>query len=124
MAEILTDITTHIDCEYPIWTKFLRLKYDHVPALDAVNVQMGKAMKFRIYNPDPLFGIDLTTFKIRFNLGGWYRYGNSRLTFTEVTYREYLVYFNPPNFEYDSQVDVELYCEDNLNNPGIKLEIF
>ena len=123
MAESITDLLSSIDCDHPTWTKFLLLRYDHVPARDAVNVQMGKAMQFRIYNPDPLFGIDLTTFKLRFNEGAWYRYGDSRLTFTEVTYREYLVYFNPPSFDYDSQVDIELYCEDYANNPGIKLEI-
>jgi len=104
--------------------RYLMVRYDHVPARDEQNVKIGKAMKFRLYNPDPLFGIDLTTFKVRFNGGTWYRYGDSRLTFTEVSYTEYLVYFNPPNFAYDSQIDVELYCEDNYNNPGIKLEIF
>jgi len=103
--------------------RYLMVRYDHVPARDEQNVKIGKAMKFRLYNPDPLFGIDLTTFKVRFNGGTWYRYGDSRLTFTEVSYTEYLVYFNPPNFTYDSGITIEVYCEDNYNNPGIKLEI-
>ena len=103
--------------------RYLLLRYDHVPARDEQNVQIGKAMQFRLYNPDPLFGIDLATFKLRFNGGTWYRYGDPRFTFTEVNYREYLVYFNPPNFTYDSGITIEVYCEDNYNNPGIKLEI-
>lgn len=121
----IKDIYSSIESEYPVWSNNpLLLRYDHVPARNALNVKIGKAMQFRIYNPDPLFGIDLTTFKVRFNEGTWYRYGDSRFTFNEISYREYLVYFNPPNFTYDSQIDVELYCEDNFNNPGIKLEIF
>ena len=119
----IKDINSFIESEYPTWSKFLLLSHDHVPARNALNVKIGKAMQFRVYNPDPLFGIDLTTFKIRFNEGTWYRYGDTRLTFTEVSYREYLVYFNPPAFDYNSQIDLELYCEDHRNNPGIKLEI-
>ena len=119
----IKDINSFIESEYPTWSKFLLLSHDHVPARNALNVKIGKAMQFRLYNPDPLFGIDLTTFKIRFNEGTWYRYGDTRLTFTEVSYREYLVYFNPPAFDYNSQIDLELYCEDHRNNPGIKLEI-
>ena len=80
-------------------------------------------MKFRAYNPDPAFGIDITTFKVRFNKGSWYAHGDSRFTFTEVNYREYLVYFNPPIFAYDTQISVEVYCEDHLNNKGTLLEI-
>lgn len=119
--------TIKFNTPYPVdlavWNKFLLLRYDHVPARNKQNVPMGKAMVFRLYSPDPMFSIDLSTFKVRFNSGVWYRYGDSRLTFTKVTYREYLVYFNPPNFDYDTQIGVELYCEDHMNNPGIKLEI-
>lgn len=108
---------------YPERETFLMLRHDHVPARDEQNVQMGKAMQFRLYNPDAELGIDLTTFKLRFDEGAWYRYGNSRLTFTEVNSREYLVYFNPSNFIYNSEIMIEVYCEDKANNPGIKLEI-
>ena len=101
----------------------LLLRYDHIPARNEQNVQSGKAMQFRLYNPYSALGIDLTTFKLRFDKGAWYRYGNSRLTFTEVSDREYKVYFNPPNFSYDSSVEIEVYCEGNSNDPGIKLEI-
>lgn len=119
--------TIKFNTPYPVdlavWSKFLLLRYDHVPARNEQNVLMGKAMVFRLYSPDPLFSINLSTFKVRFDEGVWFRYGNPRLTFTKVTYREYLVYFNPPTFAYDRQVAVELYCEDHMNNPGIKLEI-
>lgn len=116
-------LKTFIDSQYPTREKFLLLRPDHIPARNEQNVQTGKTMQFRLYNPDPAFGIDLTTFKLRFDEGTWYRYGDSRLTFTEVTYREYKVYFNPPDFTYDSQIMIEIYCEDHRNNPGIKLEI-
>lgn len=119
----LSDVMSEIDVIYPTRSDFLLLRYDHIPERDAQNVQTGKAMQFRLYNPDPAFGIDLTTFKLRFDEGTWYRYGDSRLTFTEITYREYRVYFNPPNFDYNSEIMIEVYCEDHLNNPGIKLEI-
>ena len=119
--------TIKFNTPYPVdlavWSKFLLLRYDHVPARNEQNVPMGKVMVFRLYSPDPLFSIDLSTFKVRFDEGVWFRYGNPRLTFTKVTYKEYLVYFNPPPFAYDRQVAVELYCEDHMNNPGIKLEI-
>lgn len=117
-------LNTFIDSKYPVWEKFLLLRYDHIPARNAQNVKTGKVMQFRLYNPDTAFGIDITKFKVRFDGGVWYRYGNSRLTFTKVNYREYLVYFNPPNLPYDTQITAELYCEDHRNNPGIKLEIF
>ena len=120
---VINDLNTEITILYPVRDKFLLLRYDHVPARNEQNVQIGKAMQFRLYNPDPAFGIDLTTFKIRFDSGAWYRYGDDRLTFTEISYREYKVYFNPPDFAYDSEITAELYCEDHLNNPGIKLEI-
>ena len=121
--ENIPDLKIFINGKYPTREKFLLLRYDHVPARNEQNVPMGKAMQFRLYNPDSAFGIDLTTFKLRFDEGVWYRYGDSRFTFTEVNYRECLVYFNPPNFLYDREIMIEVYCEDHLNNPGIKLEI-
>ena len=123
MAEKFINLLMDINSEYPIRNQFLLLKYDHSPIREERNVSVSKVIQFRIYNPDSAFGIDLSTFKMRINDGVWYRYGNSRLTFTQVNYRECLVYFNPPNFTYDSQIDIKVYCEDNLNNPGIKLEI-
>ena len=123
IPESIADLLSEIVAANPVREDFLLLRYDHVPARNAQNVQIGKAMQFRLYNPDPAFGIDLTTFKLRFDEGSWYRYGDSRLTFTEISYREYKVYFNPPNFDYNSEIMIEVYCEDHLNNPGIKLEI-
>jgi hypothetical protein len=122
-AESLSDIMAELNAIYPTRKDFLLLRYDHTPARNEQNVQTGKAMQFRLYNPDTAFGIDLTTFKLKFDEGVWYRYGDSRLTFTEITYRECLVYFNPPDFDYGAEITIELYCEDHLNNPGIKLEI-
>lgn len=122
-AESLPDVMAELNAIYPTREDFLLLRYDHTPARNAQNVKTGKAMQFRLYNPDPAFGIDLTTFKLRFDEGSWYRYGDSRLTFTEISYMEYKVYFNPPNFDYNSEIMIEVYCEDHLNNPGIKLEI-
>jgi hypothetical protein len=123
MAESILDLLSEIEALNPTREDFLLIRHDHVPERDAQSVQTGKAMQFRIYNPDTAFGIDLTTFKVRFDEGAWYRYGNSRLTFTEVNYKECLVYFNPPNFTYNSEIMIEVYCEDHLNNPGIRLEI-
>lgn len=123
MAESITDLSSSIGCEQPVWDKCLLLRHDHSPARNEASAQVGKVMQFRLYNPDPAFGIDITKFKVRFNAGSWYEYGNSRLTFTEVSYREYRVFFNPPSFDYDSQINVELYCADHLNNKGILLEI-
>lgn len=120
----LSDLISEIAALYPTREKFLLLRYDHIPARNAQNVKTGKAMQFRLYNPDTAFGIDITKFKVRFDGGVWYRYGDNRLTFTEINYREYLVYFNPPNLPYDTQITAELYCEDHRNNLGIKLEIF
>lgn len=119
----ISDLKTFIGNQYPIREKFLRLKYDHIPARNEINVSVDRPMTFRVYNPDPAFGIDITTFKVRLNEGIWYRYGDTRFTFTKVNYREYLIYFNPPKLTYDRQIMAELYCEDHLNNPGIKLEI-
>ena len=116
-----TDIQAATD--YPDRDRFLMVRHDHVPERDEQNVLTGKAMRFRLYNPEVELGIDLTTFKMRFDEGDWYRYGDSRLTFTEVNSREYLVYFNPPNFTYDREIMIEVYCEDKAHNPGIKLEI-
>ena len=124
MAETSIDLSSVVDCKQPIWAKCLLLRHDHSPTRNEQNVPIGKVMQFRLYNPDPAFGIDITKFKVRFNAGSWYEYGNSRLTFTEVSYREYRVFFNPPNFSYDAQIDVELYCTDHLNNKGILLEMF
>lgn len=117
------DLLTSIKSEYPILCQSIRVHYDHIPARDAQNVQRGQVMQFCIYRPDPLFSIDITTFKIRFNAGIWYEYGDARFTFTEISYREYMVYFNPPDLEYDSQIMIEVYCEDNANNLCVKLEI-
>ena len=122
-AKSISDLSSEIVAIYPTREDLLLLRHDHVPVRNEQNVQTGKAMQFRLYNPDPAFGIDLTTFKLRFDEGSWYRYGDSRLTFTEISYMEYKVYFNPPNFDYNSEIMIEVYCEDHLNNPGIKLEI-
>ena len=119
-------LKTFVDARYSTLSereKFLRLKYDHIPARNEINVPVDRPMTFRVYNPDPKFGIDITTFKVRLNEEVWYRYGDARFTFTKVNYREYLIYFNPPKLTYDRQIMVELYCEDHLNNPGIKLEM-
>lgn len=119
-------LKTFIDARYSTLSereKFLLLRYDHTPTRNAQSVKTAKAMQFRLYNPDTAFGIDITSFKVRFDGGAWYRYGDNKFTFTKVNYREYLVYFNPPNLPYDSQITAELYCEDHRNNPGIKLEI-
>lgn len=109
--------------EYPIWQRFLMVAYNHTPVRFEYNVPVNKIIQFRLYNPDSNFGIDLDTFKVRINKGEWIRYGDSKLVFTEISYREYKVYFNPPDFDYDSNIEVEVYCEDDFNNPGIKLEI-
>lgn len=116
-----TDIQATTD--YPDRERFLLVRHDHVPERDEQNVLTGKTMQFRLYNPEVELGIDLTTFKLRFDEGIWYRYGNSRLTFTEVSSKEYRVYFNPPNLDYNSEIMIEVYCEDKAHNPGIKLEI-
>ena len=122
--ESLSDVNSDISVViYPTREKFLLLRHDHIPVRNEQNVPMGRAMQFCLYNPDSAFGIDLTTFKLRFDEGVWYRYGDSRFTFTQISYREYKVYFNPPNFLYDREIMIEVYCEDHRNNPGIKLEI-
>lgn len=119
----ITDLLTEIEAVHPIRSRYLLLRYDHMPGRNEQNVPISRAIKLRVYNPDPAFGIDITTFKVRFNEWVWYLYGDPRLYFTKVNYREYLIYFNPPNYNYDSKVDVEVYCEDHLNNKGIELEI-
>jgi hypothetical protein len=89
-------LKTFIDNQYPTREKFLLLRHDHIPVCDEINVPVDSPMTFRVYNPDPAFGIDITSFKVRLDEGIWYRYGDARFTFTKVNYREYLIYFNPP----------------------------
>jgi len=107
----------------PVFIDPLLLRHDHSPGRNEQNVPVARPMKFRLYNPDSNFGIDDTTFKVRFNAGVWYEYGNSRLTFTTISAQEHHIYFNPPAFEYDTEINVELYCGDDSGNPGILLEI-
>lgn len=120
---VVKDLSTEIEAVYPTRSRYLFVRYDHVPERNEQNVPISRAIKLRLYNPDPAFGIDITTFKMRLNSSAWYAYGNSRLTFTKVNYRECLIYFNPEKYNYDSKIDVEVYCEDHLNNKGIELEI-
>lgn len=119
----IIDLLTEVEVVHPVRSRYLLLRYDHTPGRNEQNIPISRAMKFRVYNPDPAFGIDITTFKVRFNGGSWYTHGDPRFTFTKVNYREFLIYFNPENYNYDSKVDVEVYCEDHLNNKGIELEI-
>ena len=100
----------------------LLLRYDHSPGRDEQNISIGETMQFRLYHPDTAYEIDITKFKVRFNGGIWYEHGHSSLTFTEISSREYRVYFNPPDFDYDTQISVELYCG-GTSDHGILLEI-
>lgn len=111
-----------VEIAHPVREKIQFLRYDHVPAHSAENVDRTKQLQLRVFNPDPQFGVDPATFWVKLN-GTKYSYGDSQIYTKKISYREYMFYVTPPVFGYDTEVQAEVYCEDHLGNPGLLREV-
>ena len=116
--------TSIVRVRYPEWQTPIMLSYRSIPTtIGGTDTRVNRQLQLRIFNPDPHFDINVTSFKISFNDGATeYEYGDPQVAFHRVNYREVVFYVWPPIFGYEETVKVEVYCEYSFGNPGLLVE--
>jgi hypothetical protein len=84
------------------------------------NVPIDKRIVFRL--KDKMSGIDIDTVWVKVN-GTRYSKGDAQFKY-KGTRREYIISVRSDfNWEYGQEVNVEVYAEDLMGNPGLEVEI-